>query len=124
LEDQAVEVSIEQRQWLRELSMQSTADAVVALTREFAQQQPSGIWLQLTGQPADPVFVCTEDVGAMAVALMHLDFKLTAEAASHYREVVAFFAAAASRLALLCAPDLKLPPFFSRDAYLTSGSRS
>ena len=121
---QVADVVTAQRHWLGELSMKSTPEAIVTLAQEFAQQQPRGTWAELMGAQADPQFRCSDDVGAFAVALMHREFKLAGEAASHYYEVVAFYAAAANRLAILCAPDVKPHPFFSREAYLSSGSDS
>jgi hypothetical protein len=122
--EQAAEVLTAPRHWLGELSMKSTPEAILKLAQQFAQQQPDGTWAQLLGAPNAPLFVCTDDVGAFAVVLMHREFKLGGEAASRYYEVVTFFAAAANRLAIVCAPDLKPHPFFSREAYLASGSDS
>jgi hypothetical protein len=118
--DLAVDILTAQRHWLRDLAAQMTVEEVLALVREFAAHQQPVLWAQLTKAEAAPEFSRSDDVAAYAVALMHHEFRLTGDAASHYYEIVAFFAAAANRLAVLAAPNVARHPFFSRDAYLSS----
>jgi hypothetical protein len=116
----AFEILTSKRDWASEIALKRTPDAVLELVREYAQQQGPTVWAALLPDHALPSFVRMEEVSAYAVALMHREFKLAGEAAARYYEFVAFFAAAAQRLAQLTAPHGQGHPFFSRDAYLAS----